>query len=223
MSSQSIRSCCVSKLCMSHHVRTSAVIGEAIKLPDLSALRIALQDLVSKANMMKAVKHLTLIACCLFGANGALACSFIYEAHELNEELYQGDSTPPSKPIVALFDIDRGTGPQLNSDGPQLATSCDDLGVISMEVVSASDNSAPQENLGFEIHEVGEGVLPNGLQIESGASRAFGDRRALVLSWIDGSSDQQEPFEFYIRIRAVDLAGNKSEFSDPLLISHPGF
>ena len=95
--------------------------------------------------------------------------------------------------------------------------------MISMEVVSVSDNSAPQENLGFEIHEVGEGVLPNGLQIESGASRAFGDRRALVLSWIDGSSDQQEPFEFYIRIRAVDLAGNKSEFSDPLLISHPGF
>ena len=172
---------------------------------------------------LKAVKHLTLVACCLFGPKCALACSFIYEAHELDEELSQGDSTPPSKPIVALLDIDRGTGPQLNSDGTQTATSCDDLGVISMEVVSASDNSAPEENLGFEIHEFGGGVLPNGLQIQSGASRAFGDQRALLLIWVDGRSDQQEPFEFYVRIRAVDLAGNKSEFSDPLLISHPGF
>jgi hypothetical protein len=139
------------------------------------------------------------------------------QPHTLDAQAQVSDSTPPGVPTVSVESIHRGKGPQ-GSGCSQSASSCDDIGTVSL-LVSATDDQSSAENIGYRI-ELASGTLPSGLTLPSGAVRALGGG-SLVMVWIDGNTDQQEALSFSLTIRAVDLAGNVGQPAT-IQISDPG-
>jgi hypothetical protein len=123
----------------------------------------------------------------------------------LDPQAQASDSAPPSVPTAAVESITSGKGPVRDSSGcGESASSCDDLGRISL-TVSATDDQTAAASLGFQV-ELVAGNLPAGLTLPTGAVLLLG--QYLFLHWIDGASDDQEAISFSLAIRAVDLAGN---------------
>jgi MYXO-CTERM domain-containing protein len=79
------------------------------------------------------------------------------------------------------------------------------------------DDRTPKDQMGYEL-ELVDGSPPAGLVIPEGVS-LVGLRR---LDWGDGASDHQDEFSFRLRVRAVDLAGNRGPWSEPATIEDPG-
>ncbi len=148
------------------------------------------------------------------------ACSVVgLDRHELDAEEQENDSIPPGRVTIASAEVlGRGKGPDCAGLGYS-QTSCDDLGTIEMEITPASDDRTPTEKMGYRI-EVVDGEPPVGL-IPDYDVRAQGGG-VLWLHWIDEAKDDQEPLDFTITIRAVDLGGNLGQISEPIEIRHPG-
>jgi hypothetical protein len=150
-------------------------------------------------------------------ARPAHACSLMAnQPHTLDPQAQASDSTPPGVPTVSVESIHRGKGPE-SSGCSQSASSCDDIGTVSL-LVSATDDQTSAESIGYRI-ELASGTLPSGLTLPSDAVRAIGGR--LFLIWQDGNTDQQEALSFSLSIRAVDLAGNVGQPAT-IQISDPG-
>jgi hypothetical protein len=96
-------------------------------------------------------------------------------------------------------------------------TSCDSAAHLRL-AVSAEDDRTEARQLGWVI-EVVDGESP--AKVPAGAIRAHGG--AVELSWFDEPGDDNRPFEVTYRVIAVDLAGNRSEPSEPITVRHPGF
>lgn len=149
----------------------------------------------------------------------ALPCSFVSIPHEVDERERELDHSPPPSPDAALVDLRRGKGPTVGEDGSVSVSSCDDLGWISLRVEVARDDRTPDDELGYLVRHV-DGDLPEGMRLSENAVRHPSGQ--LVLHWIDGASDQQEPIDFAVSVVVVDLAGNESEPSEPVRIRHQG-
>jgi hypothetical protein len=127
------------------------------------------------------------------------------------------DQMPPTLPPPGAPRITRGKGAQ-GVGCTASASSCDDIGSIVIPVRATDDNTPPAQ-IGFRM-SVEDGSLPSGLTLPSGAVKPWGD--VLVLNWVDGASDDQEPIDFTLRVVAIDLAGNESAPQTVRVSNDPG-
>lgn len=118
------------------------------------------------------------------------------------------------------YDVVRGIGPACTEDGWS-ATSCDDLGILTISFPAAVDAEAPdwdgceiQPGVGYLLRAV-SGSLPYGFEFDEDPTDAFYDGASATvrLVWIDDAEQIQEPFAFTLGVRAVDLAGNEGDES----------
>jgi len=125
----------------------------------------------------------------------------------IDPSLQAADQVAPVFSSVSVTDIKRGQGPQQSGCG-ESATSCDDIGIVTL-VLHASDDTTSPEHIGYRL-TLQSGTLPAGLMLPADAVEPGFDDRTLLLVWIDGNSDDQESFDFTLRVVAIDLAGNES-------------
>jgi hypothetical protein len=129
------------------------------------------------------------------------------------------DVTPPGQVSVVVPQLKRGVGPSGSGCGSQTATSCDDLGRLTLRVAAPAEDRTAPEQLGYRIRVVA-GTPPSGLTFPDGAvvQYAWG----LDFAWIDGATNDQEPIDFVIDVAAVDRAGNQGPPSAPVRIADGG-
>jgi hypothetical protein len=139
--------------------------------------------------------------------------------HDLDPAEQGIDVTPPHAPAVFELSITRGRGPQRGCGGETMATSCDDIGLVTLSV-SADDDRTAKDETGYRI-ELASGKLPDGLLLPEQAVRASGGGQ-LTLHWADGATDDQEAIDFSLAITAVDLAGNESTTATTVKITDAG-
>jgi hypothetical protein len=125
------------------------------------------------------------------------------------------DVTPPGQVAVMAPQLKRGVGPSSSGCGERTATSCDDLGTLTLHVVPPADDRTAPEQIGYRIRVIA-GTPPSGLTFPDQAVVPYAGRLDFV--WIDGATDDQEPIDFTIEIVAVDRAGNQGQPSAPVRI-----
>ena len=150
----------------------------------------------------------------LAAALKAFPCSIAILPHELDPAETAIDESLPQAPLVSLVEVKRGRAPQAAPGGMMPASSCDDIGMITLRVAGASDDRTAAEALGY-IAIVTSGEPPEGLQPREAVRAPEGE---LVLHWLDGATDDQEPLDFELAVITVDLAGNRSAQSRPVRI-----
>lgn len=160
-------------------------------------------------------------AACLVGlTRPASACDFAGAAPLVVDAGEQRvDHAPPAKVASVGVTISRGRGPG-GSCGKRSSTSCDDLGAIVLYPTAPADDRSGPDDLGYVVRLV-SGELPEGASLPVEAvvpSRGSG----IVLSWIDGDTDDQEPVRFAVTVAAVDRAGNVGPASDPVPVVDEG-
>lgn len=157
------------------------------------------------------------VACASYGVmRSAEPCSFIGPTeHVIDDEESQVDTTRPEVPGVQLTGITRGTGPERSGCGEMASSSCDDIGVLTLEIAAPDDDRTSPDSMGYFFEF--EGTLPDGFVPPETALRLGPD--GFVFTWIDGTRDNQEPIDMTITVSAVDLAGNMGEASEPLEVT----
>jgi hypothetical protein len=131
-------------------------------------------------------------------------CSIVgHDAFTLDENEIGVDVIAPAAPEVELSEIRRGRGPE-GVGCSQQTSSCDDIGIFSLEVKATDDRSA-DDQLGF-VFALHDGELPDGLALPDEPVRPSSG--TVVFSWIDGASDSQEQIDFELEVRAIDRGGN---------------
>ena len=138
------------------------------------------------------------------------------------------DWKAPTAPTIASIAIKRGKGPVQLESGHWKLSSCDGLGWVTIGVDPPDDNRTRADRFGYLI-EVVEGEAPPGFVPEKPHRALFrretGDDEAgffFTLLWIDEATDDQEPLDVTIVVKAKDRAGHVSKASTPLRIYHPG-
>lgn len=159
----------------------------------------------------------------VFLSRAADACSFPGPIeHEIDPAEQAIDKEPPARTETVGVSVRRGKGPEGSGCGGQGSSSCDDIGSIALIPTPPSDDRTPPNELGYRLRFVG-GRLPDGLRIPDDARRlSQGEPPALDLRWIDGATDDQEPFDFTVTLTAIDKAGNEGPESAPIRIHHSG-
>lgn len=167
--------------------------------------------------VMRWTTFVTLLVALLCWHVPAEACSIVSgfgPDFEVGTDDPPDDVRAPNSPTLILTDIHRGRGPQSEGCGTQSATSCDDIGTVMLTLES------------FD--------LAKGLLLETRGDTPFSSRDipmeqpvtvddgALVLVWVDGDADEQEPISFEIRAIAVDEYGRQSDPSAWVTVDDPG-
>jgi hypothetical protein len=148
----------------------------------------------------------------------AKACMHYIQEHILDSQEQALDSDPPGKVEVLSAEIvGRGQGPVLNG-GSWGSTSTDDLGVLKLQFVPPADDRTGPDKMGYRIEHL-DGEMPPNLLPDFDVRALEG---VVWLYWADGATDYQEPIDFRFTVRAVDLAGNLGEVSQPIEVYHPG-
>jgi hypothetical protein len=159
---------------------------------------------------MKRLTYCLIVAIAAAAASlptSARACSFPGPiGHVIDESMQATDQMPPTLAPIPAPEITRGKGSQQTGCSQYGSTSCDDIGRIALAVL-ATDDATPSSRIGYRLTIV-TGAPPSGLSLPSDAVEPSGDD--LALHWIDGATDDQESFDFTLRVVAVDLAGNES-------------
>lgn len=145
----------------------------------------------------------TALAAALLASTPALACSMPgIDEFILSDSVLDGDA--PLAPVVEELLITRGRGPQRSGPfGGSSMSSCDDLGFLSLVLSQPADDRHDAEELGYYVEHVA-GTLPDGMYVPGEPLRG----PELPLHWGDGATNDQEPLDFTLRVRAVDEAGN---------------
>jgi hypothetical protein len=115
------------------------------------------------------------------------------------------DTVAPMEPLLQELDIRRGKGPEAAGCGRTATTSCDDIGFITLTFAQPEGDAHDAAEIGYRVRYVG-GTLPHALEPPEGLWAG----PSLHLHWIDGATDDQEPFAFELEVVAVDAAGNES-------------
>lgn len=159
----------------------------------------------------------------IFVSRPAEACSFPGPVeHEIDPAEQAIDKEPPGRVETVGVSVTRGKGPEGSGCTRRGSSSCDDIGWITLIPAPPSDNRTPKEELGYRLRFIG-GRLPDGLRIPDDARRLDqGEPPSLGLRWIDGSTDDQEDFDFTVMLTAIDKAGNEGPESAPIRIHHGG-
>lgn len=139
-------------------------------------------------------------------AGHAWCCEIAAPSRLVIDPAEQGvDVTPPGQVVTVAPALKRGVGPSRSGCTGETATSCDDLGRLTLHIVPPADDRTAPEQLGYLVRVVA-GTPPSGLTFPEQAlvQYAWG----LDFAWIDGATDDQEPIDFSIELVAVDRAGN---------------
>jgi hypothetical protein len=115
------------------------------------------------------------------------------------------DQTPPALAEQPMVLVKRGQGPVRGCDGSTMVTSCDDIGSIRIYPKTTDDRSTPIE-IGYQLR-ITRGAAPTGLVIPSEPVRLNSDS-AVMFSWADGASDDQEAIDFTLELVPIDRGGN---------------
>jgi MYXO-CTERM domain-containing protein len=151
----------------------------------------------------------------LFFAVPAAACSFsVPQRHTVVDEPPPSDVAAPEKPTLSVEAITRGQGPKWAGPGSRSASSCDDIGKLTVEI------SPNRREVGYQF-EVVDGSTPQGFSFPDVPTRTEEDGTWFDV-WIDGAEDNQESFRFEVRVTAIDKWGRESEPSEHVVVSHPG-
>ena len=146
-----------------------------------------------------------LVAVLLSGPGEARACKLIPpQMHVTNPSLRASDSQAPALAGPPTVEIVRGKGPEGTGCGGATATSCDDLGRVTI-TVAASDDRTPAPELGFRV-VVKSGNPPPDFALPSGDILATDGK--IFLHWVDGATNDHERISFVLAIAPVDAAGN---------------
>lgn len=160
------------------------------------------------------------------GVSVAIACMEGMPRHELSAELQGIDSVPPSRPKVELVGVKRGRAGRVTEDGMVKINSTDDLGVVSVRVLSLEDDISSPENIGLRVVVVGEPSELSQEMVPDYDFRPFHfakeDYPTFAFVWIDGRSNTQEPIAEKFAIYAIDEAGNVSIDADTLEVVDAG-
>jgi hypothetical protein len=157
-----------------------------------------------------------------FRAAPALACSFEGPAqYELDAQEQQLDTTAPAAPTAVVATVREGEGEERVGCGQFASDSCADLGWLQVEFAPPGDDRTASDDLGY-IVEI-EGDVPDGLAQVVPDDDAF-EFSAYPMSfvWIDEDPDRDEPYDFTVRLYAVDRGGNVSEGSPPFRVRSEG-
>jgi|JI10StandDraft_1071094.scaffolds.fasta_scaffold14895_2 MYXO-CTERM domain-containing protein len=122
----------------------------------------------------------------------AAACSPWYAEPLVLDPAYATDAVAPG-PVTATAEVSRSDEP----DGCTIDT-CGSGATIAL-AVSATDDRAPTERLGYRVAIVG-GDVPEGFWVDAAAIQANG--------WLYYSFNDDRAFSFQVEVRAVDLNGN---------------
>jgi hypothetical protein len=117
------------------------------------------------------------------------------------------DVQAPKLTGLAVTTIKRGKGSE-NAGCSSSGTSCDDLGWVAI-LPAVTDDHTPASELGYALSLV-EGKLPEGLELPLQRFKLPVPGKEIRLSWLDGQTDDQEPFDFVLAVVVIDLAGNES-------------
>lgn len=146
------------------------------------------------------------------------ACSYgPLESHSLDDSEKAVDSTPPTALGASSYTVQRGHGPE-RSGCTETVSSCDGTGNITLYLGEVSDDRTAEEKLGFRF-EVVAGNAPSNQTWPSDPNAASATVRAhtgrtVFFHFEDGEDEDQEPIDFTLRVRAVDLAGNEGPPTD---------
>lgn len=141
------------------------------------------------------------------------ACSIVLTRHAVDESI-EDDQAPVLREL-RLGNLTRGRAPR-SAGGNFVISSCDDIGMMRIHV-RAEDRGAGAANVGWEVRVHGESA-PEFFNLET---PLLASEQTVTLYWSDGASDDQEPLDFSVSVRAIDGAGNSSGWSEPLHVVHP--
>ena len=137
------------------------------------------------------------------GAQAALACDFFVQEHQLDPNEVGVDTTAPEV-VIDRVRIEEGSEQNGACAG---RNSCYDIGTITIEIGTISDDRTPAEEMGYRV-EI-DGDFPGESSLEGEVIRA--DNGVLSLTFIDPDPENKDSWDFSLRVIAVDLAGNESE------------
>jgi len=126
---------------------------------------------------------------------------------EIDPAMSATDTVAPKLTGLSVTSIKRGKGSENTGCGSS-GTSCDDLGWIAI-LPTATDDHTPTDQLGYSL-SLARGELPEGLTLPTEAFELPAPGKEIRLSWLDGQTDDQEPFAFTLSVVVIDLAGNET-------------
>lgn len=157
---------------------------------------------------------LILAATILVAAADAAACSFASpEPFAVDPAEAAIDAVAPQPPSAVWYALDEGDVLEQSS--------CFDLSTFTIAPTGASDDRTAAEDLGYQIElrrDVAEFVAAHALGL--GADAAFAGP-GVVFVEIDPDRTSLEVYDFDIRLRAIDRAGNLSEPTEWVRIVTP--
>jgi MYXO-CTERM domain-containing protein len=149
-----------------------------------------------------------IVVVALAAPDPARACGVSEVPASIDPSLKAVDHSPPVLPSAPTVEIKRGHGPtNPGCSGGSDVTSCDDLGEL-LFTVAGTDDMTPTDHLGYSF-SLASGKLPEGFTLPATPLQAQ-SATSVVLFWVDGAIDGQEPLDFTLRVVAVDGAGNES-------------
>lgn len=157
-----------------------------------------------------------LAALCLW-YQPASACSFAaLPEHQIDP--LANDIEAPQAPELIDVAVKRGKGSGIGEG----ASSCDDLGTITVRLTPGADDQTPPDMMGYRVRvissdfAIGEQVsVPQELVRLDGGGGLF-------FLWVDGATDEQEAISLTLGVRSVDLGGNESEIETQIVIEDDG-
>lgn len=126
---------------------------------------------------------------------------------------------PGAIPAIEIT-VGRGKGPQGCG-----ASSCDDLGTITLTITPPADDRTAPTELAYRVRLV-EGHVPGHL-LDHGElegvwlSNYESHGVQLYFNWVDGAEDVQEPLGFTLEVAPVDKAGNEGP-ATTVVVVHGG-
>jgi MYXO-CTERM domain-containing protein len=188
---------------------TSAGVGASPAAPRCYDLR-----------MRSAIFGLILVAAALH-APDASACSIPAPSELVVDTAEQAvDHAAPATVATVGVAVQRGRAPKSEGCGSMAASSCDDLGIVTLTPTAPADDRTDASALGYRVRLVA-GALPDGSSLWPKAV-VPGVGGGLALVWIDGADDEQEPVDFTVTVAAVDRAGNEGPASAPVRVTDGG-
>jgi MYXO-CTERM domain-containing protein len=140
----------------------------------------------------------------------ARACSPPFlTTHELDPAEEAADTTPPDAPALGELQIARQPAlPACNDSG-----ACDGTGLIILDVTAPADDRTAAASMGYVVELVGE--VPNVFPPDEPVRV---DEQGEISFYFN---DRDQPLDFTLSVRAMDLAGNLGEAAT-IEVSHPG-
>ena len=147
----------------------------------------------------------------LLTSGSALACSMAVVGLDHRDDPL--DAAAPSELLsLEVVAIQRGRGPHCDPSGVCMQSSCDELGFVELRFHPPTDDRSEAAELGY-VTWVSDGSSPDDDgsldQVDPRMAEVRDGEAHLVLSWLDGATDDQEALDLVLAVAAVDQTGKQ--------------